>query len=267
MQYFFIFTFRANLGVIMNERRSKIRIREENRLQEILLIAEEQIEKNGIKGINMSDIIARSGISRATIYSAFENKETLIALLAIKGINQLFTLTQKAKDYGKFARIKLLTFLTGHSIFIQRYSLLFQCIYESNTLSSREKMNKNTEALFDLKVHEIIEEIQFYIELAIANKEIDVQENISSFDMALFLYTVTYGMINISKSVHLDYTEATNKYKYLLRSILDSWSFHPLSTEYDYDTEAKKIIRTCFIKEYKELMHIQTTTLAHISTQ
>ena len=241
----------------MIERRSKARLKDEARLSEILEIAETQIAENGIKNINMSALINQSSISRATLYTLVENKDTLIAYLAIKGINELLQLSKVAKNYESSGRVKLVLLFIGHSIFIQRKSLLFQCIYVTNTLSSRENINKSLESLFDMKMSTIIREMQWCVELSVLNQEFVLPPRLSSFDIALFLWTASYGMLNMSKNIQLDYNELSIRYKYLLRSLLDSWNWHPLSSELDYDAETQKIIATCYLKEYTELMQMK----------
>lgn len=112
----------------MAEKRSKQRKKLEEKLEEILPLAEVKIMAKGMVGFSPNEIIDDCSLSRATYYKVAPNATTIYILLGIKGVNAIINMVSKIENSTLPAREKIAAFLTAKKILKDTHPVLFESV-------------------------------------------------------------------------------------------------------------------------------------------
>lgn len=233
----------------MLNQRSGSRLKLEEKLAIILPVAERLLAQKNLYALTLKEVIEVSGLPRASFLRLIPNKETLIAYLAIKGFNALFTFFERSKQHPGPAKFKFLAIYMGHLFFLRLHPLLYQCIYEVNSPSYRFALEPRLTDILNDKMNKIIGYIQWTIEQAMFNQELKLLERITSYDLAFYIWSGQFGVTELTLNNNGNAIEAAKKYRYYVRQLLDALPWHPTSTELDHDKESEVIAQTIFADE------------------
>lgn len=225
-------------ALIIGEKQEKI-------LNEILDIAEAMMLDVGISQFSLNTLVKESKIARNTFYKYVTNKETLIAYLAIRGLNKMLAFAERGKLVDGMARIKFVGVYTGFTTFIELNPLFFECVMHTN--GNRLTINQATKLMFDNAVEQIVKQIQWCIELAMYNQEVTIPSRLVAFDLAYYIWTSYIGIFSASISGKENAVVTAHKYWHYERITLDAWPWHPTSTEVDYDQITEQIKKEIFV--------------------
>lgn len=235
----------------MKERRSKVRLKAENRIERILNLAENEILNTGLTGFRLETIIPLSGCSRGTFYSTITCKEDLFAKLAIKGINFWLTLINKARQFKGSSREKLLAIHVSHILFIKLHPVLYESLYIANLHMTRVMLDIQTVQILDDRISMLLSHLQECADEGVATKELTLPEGITTKDLALLMWSTQYGVMVMSMRDKPNASEISVKHKQFLRHVYDKMPWHPISSEKDYDETTQRIINEIFTDEIK----------------
>ncbi|MDX1915177.1 MAG: TetR/AcrR family transcriptional regulator [Methylophilus sp.] len=233
----------------MTEKRSRKRRAIERRLDEILLIAETIISKKGIKELTLQEVISKSSISRGTFYKLFPSKETLITYLGIKGLNYWSALMEKAAEYDALSREKLLILYATHVLCNRLEPIYYKCIFIANAEVNRMAVDVELNAILDDRINNLISFIEECIHLAIKEGNLKMPPNLSTLEMAFFIWANRYGATIAAYNYQMSSVDLTLKYKIYTDYSLDNMQWRPLSTEINYERVLRNIFNTFYKKE------------------
>lgn len=231
------------------ERRSSKRLSMEKRLEQILDISERLIAEKGIHNFKLDDVIEEFTFSRNIFFKQINTKETLFAYLAIKGLNYWIGLMNRVKKWDGYSREKILAIHISGLIFEYSNPVLYYSLFGMGTFIYRDNLSSEVCAILDKKVNIVIKMLQRTIDEGIENKELKLARGISSYDFAFSVWCSRFGYLAMLKQHNIKNSESSY-FKPYMRLISDKLQWHPLSSEYDYDEAAKKIVQALFLKEY-----------------
>ncbi len=243
----------------MEERRSKVRLKAANRMDRILMLAENEILKVGLPEFRLENIIPDSGCSRGTFYSTIASKEDLFAKLAIKGINFWLTLIQKTKKFEGNSREKLLAVHISHILFIKMHPVLYESLYIANLNMTRSLLDLQTVTILDERISQLIGHMQDCIDLGVATKDLTLPPDITSHDLALLMWSGQYGVIVMSMRDKLKAAEISLKHKQYMRHVYDTMPWHPISSKHDYEATTARVLKEIFPSEMKQVKDLNLT--------
>jgi len=242
----------------MNEKRSRSRQIEEERLKEITLIAEGIIAKKGIGGLTLQEAISKSSISRGTFYKLIPSKETLLTYLGIKGVNYWLELVRKAVDYDALARERLVVLSATHILFNRLKPINYQCLFIANSEANKLLVNSDLNDILDVRINDLINYINNCIQLGINEKNLTMTSEIDTIDFAFFLWAVRYGATVTASNYKISSADLTNKYKLFVNYSLDSINWKPLSNELNYERVLNDIFNEFYEKEITKVKKMDT---------
>jgi AcrR family transcriptional regulator len=232
----------------MAEKRSRKRIVEEKRLDEITVIAEDIIANVGLSGLTLQEVISKSSISRGTFYKQFPSKETVLTYLGIKGINYWLGLLEKAISHPTSnAREKMFILYAGFALCKGLKPINFQCIFIANSEMNRICVSDELNMILDDRIGRLIAYMDECLQLAIAEGNFKLSEKFTTQEMAFFIWSSSYGaMISSYSFPKTEFNSYTEKFKLFTHYLLDSMNWHPLSSEHDYKTSLANIFETYY---------------------
>ena len=177
----------------------------------IILAALEIGDESGFLNIRMEDIAARIGISRATLYLYFKNREELIAQADV-GFHEIVSeITKEALEKGNLEDI---------------FSALFDSlVYPENGLGTKIAIEMFGRAVRDDETKIIMEKNYFWVRemiVRVIEKQKDnglIPLSIDSVSAAGTIQSIGLG-IKIGSSVGLDRDEAREIWKSAIKSVL-----------------------------------------------
>lgn len=237
----------------MKERRSKVRLKAENRIERILNLAENEILNTGLTGFRLETIIPLSGCSRGTFYSTITCKEDLFAKLAIKGINLWLNLISKARQFKGSSREKLLAIHVSHILFIKQHPVLYESLYIANLNMTRVMLDAQTVAILDERIGMLLTHLEECADEGVAAKELMLPDDITTKDLALLMWSTQYGVMVMSMRDKPNASEISLKHKHYLRHVYDKMPWHPTSDKHNYDETTQRILKEVFAEEMKQV--------------
>jgi len=235
----------------MVEKRSRKRQVAERRLEEITLIAENIISRVGINGLTLQEVISESSISRGTFYKQFPSKETLITYLGIKGINFWSALMEKAVAYDALSREKFLILYAAHVLCHKLKPINYQCIFIANSEVNRLAVSSELNMILDDRISNLIQYIEDCINLGIKEGNLVIPKNLTTTELAFFMWANRYGATVASYNFHTSAEEndLTQKFKQYTNYCLDNMNWKPLSSEINYERVLNNIFNTYYKRE------------------
>lgn len=230
--------------------RRKTKLTPEERMQELLSLAEAAIQDEGLAKISLNRLVNECSFSRGTFFTDIPNKEALYAHLAIKGMRQWLEIIAKGKDFQGTARERFLVLHVAHMIFIKTHPILYECIYIANLNIIRVELDQETIERLDKKTELLIDSIEACIKEAISNGELQPLKDFTTRDSATFMWAGQYGVNTLSMRYKLESYDLGLKYKHYIRQVLDNMPWHPISTEHDFEKTAERIVTEIYGKEF-----------------
>jgi len=235
----------------VDKKRFKTKLTQEERLQELLSLAEAAIMDKGLVDIRLNQLVEQCSFSRGTFFSDLPNKETLFAQLAIKGMSYWIELIEKGKKFKGSPRERFLTFHVAHMITIKTHPILYECIYIANINITRRALDEVTIAKLDSKTSQVLDYIEGYVNEGLAAGDLEPLQDFTAKDFASFLWAGQYGINTMSMRHKLESYDLALKYKHFLRQTLDNIPWHPTSEEINYDEVVQCIIQEVYPHEYE----------------
>lgn len=115
------------------------------------------IEEHGVKGLSIREVARRLKISHGAPYRHYENRDALIAEIAIRGYELLAAYLTKNVDYEKKTLLEnFMNILDNYMKFSNQHALYYDIIFLSDLPSSQDFPTVKTSGL---KTYYIIEDL------------------------------------------------------------------------------------------------------------
>jgi AcrR family transcriptional regulator len=244
------------------EKRSRKRLVDEKRLEEITLIAEDIVAKKGINGLTLQEVISSSSISRGTFYKQFPSKETVLTYLGIKGLNYWSGLMEMAASYDGLSRERLLVLYATHVLCHRLKPINYQCIFIANSEVNRMAVSPELNAILDDRIHQLITFIEECIHMAMKEGNLTVPANLTPPELAFFMWANRYGatLASLNYQISSNDGDLTQKYKRYTNYYMDNMHWKPLSSEINYERVLNNIFNTYYKHERNLAKKLHTTS-------
>lgn len=194
----------------MTDKRSKQRKKQEEKLEEILPLAEVQLMAKGMVGFSPNEIIDNCSLSRATYYKEAPNITTIYLLLGIKGVNAIINMVSRIENTKLPVREKIAAFLTAKKILKDSHPVLFECIVISQLELVRKDNSMELIELFDTRLEILDKFVNDKLNEAIAEGHLN---SITQTNNVFFRETLLQQFMQNSD---LSYTEQLEKLNSLM---------------------------------------------------
>jgi AcrR family transcriptional regulator len=234
------------------EKRSRRRLVEEKRIEEVTHLAEQVMQKKGIHALTLQELIDDCSISRGTFYKQFPSKETLITYLGIKALNFWAGLLDKAEHYDGLSRERLMVLHASHVLCHHLNFNSYQCIFIANSEANRIAVSPELNTILDDRMHKLIDYIQMCVELAVQEKNLELPDTLNAQEMAFFIWSGRYGAALASSNYGFFPSvsgDLTQKYKEYTHYLLDKMGWAPLTTQINYERVLNQIFKTFYKSE------------------
>lgn len=226
----------------------------------ILDIAKDLIAKEGFQNFRMDRIAEIAEYSKGTIYQHYSCKEEVLAHLCIRGMQTWKEFFERALNFRGVSREKLLAFHLGHDIYAKLFPIEYSGIYMVKSAGIREKVSVQTLVAIDASMQEIISLVVEVIDDAVSKHEVQLPQGMKSLDMVYCLWATHYGHLMFDH-FKFEYTaiginDRITILRTLLRMILDSMQWKPLSIEHDYQKVTERIYKEVFASEARQLLQL-----------
>lgn len=103
-----------------------------NLRESLLRVAEESMEKNGVKGLTLRELSRELGVSHTSPLRHFANKRALLDALAVRGFERLSaTLSRAVKGRGQDFSARLIRLATTYVGFQMKHPVLCAMMFEA----------------------------------------------------------------------------------------------------------------------------------------
>ncbi len=240
----------------MNEKLSPKQLEIQQRKPLILEAACTIIRSQGYSGLNMNKIAQALGCARGTIYSDYQNKEAILAELAIRNLQRMVDLFDRALQYPGRSREKMLAVMVAYELFVKLYPEDFKDFQILKNVSIREKLcNEQLSKISRLENHGIACSASVVVE-ALALGELTLRE-VSPEQLVFGCWSMAFGTASLQFSdIPLDELGIHNPLQTAhihARHMFDGYNWQPLSSEWDYESSRQDILNSIFAAELTQL--------------
>ena len=241
------------VGKYKSKRQAAIADRE----QELLVIAEKLMEKEGFSGITMDKLVAACNYSKGTVYNHFNSKEDLMCALCIKGIKQGMQLTKRALTFNGNSREKSVAVHFAQRIHSLTHPTLFMCVLNAKSPAVQEKASKdrlNEVAELELEITGLCDTI---FQAALADESLSLSMGIGIDSLSFTNWAMSFGSnalligaadANAIKRIDQEYALLFN-----ISIMMDGMGWKPLSHQWDYKKTWQRIAKEIFAEEMAAL--------------
>ena len=175
------------------------KIRElESRKSLILNTAKELFSEKGFSNVTLDDIATAIEFSKGTIYTHFNSKEEIYALILLNHLNVLLTRLEEAGKACKDTASCIRSCLNTYIEFYRKHREYFQLLFFIDLMSNQYKIPSDLLKEIQRQKIACLIELQNVIRKGMASKEI--RKDHSFTRIALVLWGMTNGVIHLAES-------------------------------------------------------------------
>ena len=237
------------IGKIKSKRQQAIA----DRQQDLLVIAEQIMEREGFSALTMDKLVSACSYSKGTVYNHFNSKEDLFCALCIKSMKQLLHLFRRASHFEGHHRERMLAIHFAYRLHAMTRPTLFLCVLTAQTpavreKSSAERLQQQTE--LDQEVTKICTSI---LEQAVAAGELTIASPEYVDALTFASWAISFGsnalMSGDCDSGVIERLDAEKALLFNVSLLMDGMGWLPLSREWDYQNSWQRIGSELFAAE------------------
>jgi AcrR family transcriptional regulator len=170
----------------------------ENRKNLILEAAKNLFSRNGFSNVTLEKIANEIEFSKGTIYSHFESKEEIYALILLEHLNILLNFLKQAVKTEKTTWEKIKSCLNAYLKFYRENQEHFKLLFFIEMVSNHYRIPKKLLKEIQMQKIACLIELQKVIKMGINSKEINNDYPIKQ--VALMLWGMINGLIHLVES-------------------------------------------------------------------
>lgn len=170
----------------------------ETRKNLILNTAKELFNEKGFSNVTMDDLATVIEFSKGTIYTHFNSKEEIYALILLNHLNILLTHLKEAARACKNTASCIRSCLDTYIKFYRKHREYFQLLFFIDLVSNRYRIPRDLLKEIQRQKIACLIELQNVIKKGIASKEI--RKDYPFTQIALVLWGMTNGVIHLAES-------------------------------------------------------------------
>ena len=222
----------------------------------LLDLSRKMLIADGYAGLNMDRLAEAAEYSKGTIYQHFATKEDLVTALALQTMERRTLLFARAATFQGRPRERFMAIGVADELFVRLYPHYYrsEMIIKMADLEDRA----SAERLETLKRLECscLSNVSAIIDDAIAQGDLTLPPSIKPAEVAYAVFTLAIGTqtsIHIFRTVleNLAIDDPLAASRNSMQALLDGLGWHPLRSEWDYDSTLTRIAREVFPNEWK----------------
>lgn len=223
----------------------------------ILDVARTMLVERGYLGLTMDRIASATEYSKGTIYQHFQNKEEILAALAIESAERRVALFEKAATFPGRTRERLTAVGMAEELFVRLYPQHFQCERIVDAQSIREKTSDQRTQKLDHCEWGCMNVVLGLCRDAVAQSDLSYDDPETPQRIVLGLWSMSNGFHFMNDlegnplQTKLGLQDAPRALFLNYNRFLDGYGWKPLSTEWDYEASHTRIQNEVFADEYR----------------
>jgi AcrR family transcriptional regulator len=231
------------------------------REMELIDIAREIIESEGLASLTMDKVTERCDYSKGTVYNHFSCKEDLLVAVSNEGLKDLQSIFNKLENFQGNTREQMLGLQLAYLYFSKLYPSQFLCVLSvknpailSRTSEKRKQQQLALEIALDQQGMKIINK-------AIANKELQLPKGSEAKQVSFANWSQSFGalvLVNAAESlVGLQGIDIGTDFFANAFVLNDGFQWQPLSSEYNYFAAIDTLKKSVYFEEENMLTRLQ----------
>jgi AcrR family transcriptional regulator len=220
---------------------------------ELIDIARDIIEKDGLNALTMDKVTALCEYSKGTVYNHFSCKEDLLVSVSNEGLKDLLHLFKKLDGFEGNGREQMIGLQIAYLYFSKLYPSQFMCVLTvknpailSRTSDTRKKQQIELEIALEERALEIVNR-------AIEQKELSLNPDREIKQITFANWSQTFGalvLVNAAESlVGLQGIDVGKEFFINAFVLNDGFNWQPLSVDYNYFDTIERLKKTVFFEE------------------
>lgn len=220
---------------------------------ELIDIAREIIESEGLNALTMDKVTARCDYSKGTVYNHFSCKEDLLVAVSNEGLKDLQNLFAKLDGFQGNAREQMIGLQLAYLYFSKLYPSQFLCVLSvknpailNRTSEGRKQQQLELEIALENRGLEIIKK-------ALIKQELSLGTHHEAKQISFANWSQTFGalvLVNAAESlVGLQGIDIGKEFFMNAFVLNDGFNWQPLSSQYDYFSSIERLKRVVFFEE------------------
>ena len=236
----------------MVDTQKKSRLRHIREL-ELIEIAREIIESEGLAALTMDKVTANCAYSKGTVYNHFSCKEDLLVAVSNEGLKDLQAIFAKLEGYKGNGREQMIGLQLAYLYFSKLYPSQFLCVLSvknpailNRTSEERKKEQLSLEIALESIALKIVEQAQKDGELSLKPEQNSKQVTFANWSQSFGALV----LVNAAESlVGLQGIDVGKEFFINAFTLNDGFNWAPLSNEYDYFKAIETLKSDVFQKE------------------
>ncbi|WP_096087410.1 TetR/AcrR family transcriptional regulator [Agaribacterium haliotis] len=206
---------------------------------ELLDIAYDIVEQQGLAALTMDKVVKRCSYSKGTVYKIFSGKEDLLSALCIRGLDKQLHLYQSVADFSGSSREKALALVYAYQFYARHYPVLFRCVLDglssvvlektqAHRLAQRASKEQRIAAICDQVVAEALTLGD------ISSKDFTVAQ--LTFANWAMSFGTTALMMSAQRAYNVSRVQLESALLFNASLVLDGIVWRPLYKDYDYES-------------------------------
>ena len=227
------------------------------REQLIIDTAKNIMGQEGFNNLSMERIAAEIEYSKGTVYKHFNSKEEVVTAIGRCCMDNLLEMFERASNYPGNNRERMAAIGVAHSLYAQLHPVELQNMQFISSQAVREKVSIEIQQEVLLREQKITEKVSSIVKQAMQDGDIKEPHACLPDAIVFGLWTMGYG----SNLLHLSgipfekigMCQPLDMMWLNSHKLLDSYHWHPLSSEFDIEKLRTDILQECFAEEFKLL--------------
>lgn len=228
-----------------------------SRQNELVDLALDIIETDGISGLTMDKLTSDSDYSKGTIYNHFAGKEDVLCAISIQCLDELNNLFTRAIKFNGNTREKLIAVQFAYLLYSQLKPTQFMCVLSCKTSAVAEKTSENFNQISLDKEIELMALLNQLVHEAVKHGDLTLTGTASAESITFSNWASSFGTLSLllrADASHL--IKQLNLQQTFLNNIcinLDGLNWKPLSQDFDYQQTVQRIKDEIFASEIQLL--------------
>ncbi len=225
----------------------------EQREIELIEIAREIIENEGLNALTMDKLTARCDYSKGTVYNHFSCREDLLVGVSNEGLRDLQQLFSKLDNFQGNGREQMIGLQLAYLYFSKLYPSQFLCILSvknpailKRTSAQRKQQQLELEIGLEARARTIVAKAQ-------QDKELVLSANRETKQITFANWSQTFGALVLANAagslIGLQGIDVGKEFFINAFVLNDGFNWQPLSKEFDYFSSIEKLKRHVFFEE------------------
>ncbi|MDF2178387.1 TetR/AcrR family transcriptional regulator [Aliiglaciecola sp. CAU 1673] len=231
------------------------------REQELLVLAEKIMAKEGFSGLTMDKLVVACDYSKGTVYNHFSSKEDLLCALCVKSMEMEIALFDKGLAFQGRSRERLLAIYYAYRLHALMHPTLFYCVLTAKTPAVKEKASEarlTQQAELELQLSHVCDQL---FEQGIQDGDLKLPAGITYSHLSFAAWALAFGsnalLQGASEATLVSRINAQEALLFNVNLVLDGMHWTPLSQDWDY--------RACWQRIGKKIFSTELSTLEQAS--